>query len=39
MQPILTADSFRHISGQFKIRLANAGLSAAVNTADLIVMG
>lgn len=36
MQPILNADSFRHISEQLKIRFVNAGLSNAVKTADLI---
>jgi hypothetical protein len=38
MQPILTADSFRHISGRFQIRFVYASLSDAVKTADLIVM-
>jgi hypothetical protein len=37
MQPILTAYSFKHISGQLQVRFANAGLSDAVKTADLSV--
>ena len=38
MQPILTADSFWHILGQFQIWLFCAGYSNSVKTADLIVI-
>jgi hypothetical protein len=37
MQPILTADSFRHISGQFEVYVVCAIWPDAVKTADLIV--
>ena len=35
MQPILTADSFRHNSGDFQVQLVCASFSDAVKTADL----
>jgi len=37
MQPILTADSFKQISGLFQVQLVCADFSDAVKTADDLV--